>query len=103
MVSPPLRNQTARPTSVFRFNGDPGCSSLSGLLTENGPFTYEAGTHATVQNPYTWVNLTNMMYVSPLKKCQDSWIHVFRDHLGYPGVLQTSGSLPLSQAIPYLF
>ena len=45
------------------FNGGPGCSSLSGLLTENGPFTWEAGTLAPVQNPYTWVNLTNMMWV----------------------------------------
>ena len=45
------------------FNGGPGCSSLSGLLTENGPFTWEAGTLAPVQNPYTWVNLTNMVWV----------------------------------------
>lgn len=37
------------------FNGGPGCSSLSGLLTENGPFTWEAGTLDPVQNPYTWV------------------------------------------------
>ena len=46
-----------------RFNGGPGCSSLSGLLSENGPFTWEAGTLAPTQNPYTWVNLTNMVWV----------------------------------------
>jgi carboxypeptidase D len=39
------------------------CSSLSGLLTENGPFTWEAGTLAPVQNPYSWTNLTNMLWV----------------------------------------
>ncbi|KAK5701436.1 hypothetical protein LTR17_022595 [Elasticomyces elasticus] len=44
-------------------NGGPGCSSLSGLLTENGPFTWEAGTLSPVQNPYTWVNLTNMIWI----------------------------------------
>lgn len=49
--------------SECRFNGGPGCSSLSGLLTENGPFTWESGTLAPVQNPYTWVNLTNMLWV----------------------------------------
>ena len=46
-----------------RFNGGPGCSSLSGLLTENGPFTWEAGTKAPTQNPYTWVNLTNTIWI----------------------------------------
>ncbi|KAI4183365.1 MAG: hypothetical protein L6R41_005438 [Letrouitia leprolyta] len=47
----------------FWFNGGPGCSSLSGLLYENGPFTYEPGTYAPTPNPYTWVNLTNMLWV----------------------------------------
>ncbi|KAF2464279.1 alpha/beta-hydrolase [Lindgomyces ingoldianus] len=48
---------------VIWLNGGPGCSSLSGLLTENGPFTWEAGTLAPVQNPYSWTNLTNMIWV----------------------------------------
>jgi len=48
---------------VIWLNGGPGCSSLSGLLTENGPFTWEAGTLAPVQNPYSWNNLTNMLWV----------------------------------------
>ncbi|KAF1943884.1 alpha/beta-hydrolase [Clathrospora elynae] len=48
---------------VIWLNGGPGCSSLSGLLTENGPFTWEAGTLAPVQNPYSWTNLTNMLWV----------------------------------------
>ena len=46
-----------------RLNGGPGCSSLSGFLTENGPFTWEAGTLDPVQNPYSWTNLTNMLWV----------------------------------------
>ncbi|KAL5397335.1 hypothetical protein PMIN06_002697 [Paraphaeosphaeria minitans] len=48
---------------VIWLNGGPGCSSLSGFLTENGPFTWEAGTLAPVQNPYSWTNLTNMIWV----------------------------------------
>ena len=46
-----------------RFNGGPGCSSLGGLLTENGPFIWDAGTLAPTPNPYTWINLTNMVWV----------------------------------------
>ncbi|KAJ4374799.1 hypothetical protein N0V83_001876 [Neocucurbitaria cava] len=48
---------------VIWLNGGPGCSSLSGFLTENGPFTWEAGTLAPVQNPYSWNNLTNVLWV----------------------------------------
>jgi carboxypeptidase D len=46
-----------------RLNGGPGCSSLSGLLTENGPFTWEAGTLDPTQNSYAWTNLTNVLWV----------------------------------------
>ncbi|KAF3011009.1 hypothetical protein E8E13_010830 [Curvularia kusanoi] len=59
---PSTAEQTPEEITIW-LNGGPGCSSLSGLLTENGPFTWEAGTLAPVQNPYTWVNLTNMLWV----------------------------------------
>ncbi|KAL8830342.1 MAG: hypothetical protein Q9191_001483 [Dirinaria sp. TL-2023a] len=59
----PSSNTAAADEITIWLNGGPGCSSLSGLLTENGPFTWEAGTEAPVQNPYTWVNLTNMIWV----------------------------------------
>jgi carboxypeptidase D len=32
-------------------------------LTENGVFTWDAGTLAPVLNPYSWTNLTNMLWV----------------------------------------
>ncbi|KAF2114000.1 serine carboxypeptidase [Lophiotrema nucula] len=59
----PSTNTNSPEEIVVWLNGGPGCSSLSGLLTENGPFTWEAGTLAPVQNPYTWVNLTNMVWI----------------------------------------
>lgn len=43
--------------------GGPGCSALSGLLTENGPFTWDSGTLAPVKNPYSWTNLTNVIWI----------------------------------------
>jgi carboxypeptidase D len=44
-------------------NGGPGCSSLGGLLQENGPFLWQEGTYRPTPNPYSWVNLTNMVWV----------------------------------------
>ena len=44
-------------------NGGPGCSSLDGLLQENGPFLWQPGTYKPVPNPYSWTNLTNVVYV----------------------------------------
>ena len=32
-------------------------------MTENGPFTWQAGTLAPVKNPYSWTNLTNMVWI----------------------------------------
>jgi len=43
-------------------NGGPGCSSLEGFFQENGRFLWQSGTYAPVENPYSWVNLTNMLW-----------------------------------------
>lgn len=51
----PTTNEMKTEEFAIWLNGGPGCSSLSGLLTENGPFTWESGTLAPVSNPYTWV------------------------------------------------
>lgn len=59
----PSQNPAAAEEMVIWFNGGPGCSSLSGLLTENGPFLWQAGTFAPVSNSYSWTNLTNMLWV----------------------------------------
>ncbi|KAL9023132.1 MAG: hypothetical protein Q9196_007372, partial [Gyalolechia fulgens] len=56
----PSANPEASDELTIWFNGGPGCSSLSGLLYENGPFTWQPGTFRPTANPYTWVNLTNM-------------------------------------------
>ncbi|EME78461.1 uncharacterized protein MYCFIDRAFT_37055 [Pseudocercospora fijiensis CIRAD86] len=59
----PSLNQTGPKEVAIWFNGGPGCSSLIGLLTENGPFTWSDGTPKPVQNTYDWRNLTNVMWV----------------------------------------
>ncbi len=43
-------------------NGGPGCSSLEGFFQENGRFLWQPGMYAPVENPYSWVNLTNMLW-----------------------------------------
>ncbi|KAL8778094.1 MAG: hypothetical protein Q9213_007569 [Squamulea squamosa] len=59
----PSANPEASDEITIWFNGGPGCSSFIGLLNENGPFLWQPGTFRPVQNPYTWVNLTNMLWV----------------------------------------
>jgi carboxypeptidase D len=36
---------------------------LEGFLQENGPFLWNYGTFKPVRNPWTWVELTNMLWV----------------------------------------
>jgi Serine carboxypeptidase len=49
---------------VLWLNGGPGCSSLTGLLTENGPFR-PTGTRPVhlVPNEYSWNQVANVVYL----------------------------------------
>lgn len=47
-------------------NGGPGCSSLEGFFQENGRFLWLPGTYQPVENPYSWVNLTNVLWYALL-------------------------------------
>jgi len=40
-----------------------GCSSLEGFFQENGLFIWTWGQYAPTINPYSWVNLTNVLWV----------------------------------------
>ncbi|CAG8949818.1 hypothetical protein HYFRA_00004142 [Hymenoscyphus fraxineus] len=59
----PSENPEASDEILIWLNGGPGCSSLEGLLQENGPFIWQYGTYKPVPNPYTWRNLTNVVWV----------------------------------------
>jgi carboxypeptidase D len=59
----PSDNPAASNEITIWLNGGPGCSSLYGLLQENGPFLWQSGTYAPQLNPFSFVNLTNMVYV----------------------------------------
>lgn len=44
-------------------NGGPGCSSLLGLLQENGPFSWGWGQYKPTVNDYSWTNLSSVLYI----------------------------------------
>ncbi|CAF0882636.1 unnamed protein product [Adineta ricciae] len=48
---------------VIWLNGGPGCSSMEGLLQENGPFLWQWGTAHPVRNPYAWNTLANVLWI----------------------------------------
>ncbi|PHH61268.1 hypothetical protein CDD81_646 [Ophiocordyceps australis] len=61
----PTDNEEQRDSNeiVIWLNGGPGCSSLLGLLQENGPFLWNPGTEKPVSNPWSWHKLTNVVWV----------------------------------------
>ncbi|KAL5512219.1 hypothetical protein ACEPAG_3504 [Sanghuangporus baumii] len=48
---------------IFWTNGGPGCSSLEGLLQENGPLTWSWGQAKATVNEHSWTNLSNILFV----------------------------------------
>lgn len=52
---------------VLWLNGGPGCSSVEGLLTENGPFRVAANGKTLNLDPYSWNTFANVLYLeSPI-------------------------------------
>ncbi|KAH0586840.1 hypothetical protein H2248_005685 [Termitomyces sp. 'cryptogamus'] len=48
---------------IFWTNGGPGCSSLEGLLQENGPFQWGYGQAKATVNEFSWTNLSSVLWV----------------------------------------
>lgn len=59
----PSDNELASNEITIWLNGGPGCSSMDGLLQESGPFLWQSGTYSPQPNPFSWTNLTNVIYI----------------------------------------
>jgi hypothetical protein len=44
-------------------NGGPGASSMRGLLRENGPCSINGDSNSTSNNPWSWNEVSNMIYI----------------------------------------
>ena len=48
---------------VMWLTGGPGCSSELALFYENGPFGFNETDRSLIYNPYSWNNISNLLFV----------------------------------------
>ncbi|KAL6236112.1 hypothetical protein BDW75DRAFT_123136 [Aspergillus navahoensis] len=48
---------------IIWLNGGPGCSSMIGLTTGNGPISFDGNSTSIVANPYSWTKFGHVLYV----------------------------------------
>ena len=58
---------------VLWLNGGPGCSSMEGMLYENGPFQILEDGKTVQLNNYSWNKLANMLYLESPAGVGFSW------------------------------
>ncbi|XP_074604084.1 lysosomal protective protein-like [Brevipalpus obovatus] len=56
-------NDPAKDPVVLWLNGGPGCSSMIGFWTENGPFKFDRYNGSITVNEYAWNSVANMLYL----------------------------------------
>ncbi|XP_064639878.1 lysosomal protective protein-like isoform X2 [Lineus longissimus] len=56
------RNPSTDPVLVW-LNGGPGCSSMEGMLNENGPFKLSDDGATLQYNKYSWNSVANVLYI----------------------------------------
>jgi carboxypeptidase D len=57
----PSSASTASDTLTIWLNGGPGCSSLEGVLEENGPLSWQPGTSGIVPNSNAWTTQSDVV------------------------------------------
>ncbi|KAK7721836.1 hypothetical protein SLS64_000987 [Diaporthe eres] len=117
----PSTNPAAEKEILIWLNGGPGCSSLEGFLQENGPFLWQYGTYKPVANPWSWHELTNVVWVEqpvgtgfsqgiPTATSEEdvgkqfmSWFMNFVDAFGMQGYsVYITGESYAGQYVPYI-
>lgn len=59
----PAEGDVGHDDLIIWLNGGPGCSSLSGLLTEEGPIKFDPVSKVAHPNPHSWTKLSNVMWL----------------------------------------
>ncbi|KAG5364639.1 Carboxypeptidase Y [Yarrowia sp. E02] len=67
------RNDPATDPVILWLQGGPGCSSMTGLLYENGPSFIDNATLTPVHNPYSWNNNATVIYLDQPVDSGFSW------------------------------
>ena len=62
---------------VLWLNGGPGCSSLLGWITENGPAIFKGSDDTLSMNEYSWNKLANIVYLESPGNVGFSYIDSF--------------------------
>ncbi|GMT33530.1 hypothetical protein PFISCL1PPCAC_28608, partial [Pristionchus fissidentatus] len=57
------QSNPARDPLILWLNGGPGCSSMSGALTENGPFHPTKDGEHLQENVFAWNKIANVLYI----------------------------------------